>query len=527
MYRYLIIDDEKFTRLGTIAKLAPMEYVIRCVGEAANGADGLALTEELHPDIIITDMKMPGMGGEELLPLLAKKYPDIYIIVISGYQDFEYSRQAIRANAIDYILKPFGEEEIQNAVKQAILRICDDSRMENQIREGAAYKEAYAYSQDIKIIRELLENHRPIRTEFSSGRLAFMNHRHAWRFLLLHADTSLPEDEILSLLGTPDYAGRTVYLPNLHVKNVGYILLFFSAASGMEATGQYCTRLTNSLFAMLQPDVSDLICGVSALHFEQADFYEGFQEGVHALNRMQLTDQRSLLFYEEKGISSEPIRWDRTDELLFRIETGQADKTEALVTELFRWYAAMPDISILDIKISCSVLTDQIKHILSRYVEQIRKDSPDSSIHNNLNTMFRLNELQEYYLHFFVTVARSLQTENAYTDENTIKNVVTYIDRNYQKNLSVEFVASLFYMNRSYLSHAFKKQKGITFVDYLNRTRIDHAKSLLQSTDKKIYQVAAAVGYDTVRSLYRAFRKFEHTTPERFRSLSKNSRPDA
>ncbi len=90
-YRYLIIDDEKLARLGTLEKLSPISDRITCVGEAADGEEGLSLAEELHPDIIITDMKMPVMDGEKLLPLLAEKHPEIQIIVISGYRDFEYS----------------------------------------------------------------------------------------------------------------------------------------------------------------------------------------------------------------------------------------------------------------------------------------------------------------------------------------------------------------------------------------------------------------------------------------------------
>ena len=80
MYRYIVIDDEKFTRIGTIAKLEPMSDQLVCAGEASNGELGLSLIEKIHPDIVITDMKMPVLGGEQLLPIIAEKYPDIYII---------------------------------------------------------------------------------------------------------------------------------------------------------------------------------------------------------------------------------------------------------------------------------------------------------------------------------------------------------------------------------------------------------------------------------------------------------------
>lgn len=90
MYKYVIIDDELLTRKGTIEKLAPVANILQCTGEAEDGEQGLQLIEAVHPDLVITDMKMPVMDGTALLPVLAERYPEIALIVISGYQDFEY-----------------------------------------------------------------------------------------------------------------------------------------------------------------------------------------------------------------------------------------------------------------------------------------------------------------------------------------------------------------------------------------------------------------------------------------------------
>ena len=90
MYTYIVIDDESLIRKGTIKKLQPMEEQITCIGEADNGKAGIELIQEVHPDIVILDMQMPIMGGKELLPYLAENYPDMPLIVISGYRDFDY-----------------------------------------------------------------------------------------------------------------------------------------------------------------------------------------------------------------------------------------------------------------------------------------------------------------------------------------------------------------------------------------------------------------------------------------------------
>ena len=129
MYTYIVIDDESLIRKGTIKKLQPMEDRITCIGEADNGKAGIELIQEVHPDIVILDMQMPIMGGKELLPYLAENYPDMPLIVISGYRDFDYVKQAISAAAIDYILKPFSKEAIQDCISRAIERLEDSQTL--------------------------------------------------------------------------------------------------------------------------------------------------------------------------------------------------------------------------------------------------------------------------------------------------------------------------------------------------------------------------------------------------------------
>ena len=110
--------------------------------------------------------------------------------------------------------------------------------------------------------------------------------------------------------------------------------------------------------------------------------------------------------------------------------------------------------------------------------------------------------------------------ENAgfYSEKDVLENVKNYIDLHYEKDLTQEFVASLFRLNRSYLSSAFKARMGISFLDYVNLVRVSHAKELLRGTSKKMYQIAQAVGYENVKYFFRVFKKIEGITPEQYRN---------
>ena len=159
--------------------------------------------------------------------------------------------------------------------------------------------------------------------------------------------------------------------------------------------------------------------------------------------------------------------------------------------------------------------------ILKQYLNQT---SPSQSMQNIVKEMFTTEELHRYYEQFFANLSEMLKPQSVYAVDDTIERVKIYVQRNYQKNLTVEFLSSLFYLNSSYLSHLFRKTTGEKFVQYLNYVRIEKAKSLLATTDRKLYQIARAVGYDNDKYFFRVFKKLEGVTPEAYRhSVSSGS----
>lgn len=121
MTTLLIVDDEHWTRDTVKALVNQGLWGINRLDEAMNGKQAIEKIQTVCPDIIITDMKMPGMDGIGLLEVLGREYPDIPVIVLSGYQDFMYTRQAIKAKAIEYLLKPVDEDELNQALGKAIM----------------------------------------------------------------------------------------------------------------------------------------------------------------------------------------------------------------------------------------------------------------------------------------------------------------------------------------------------------------------------------------------------------------------
>jgi len=134
MYKLIIIDDEKWSR-EVVKKLIRYD-AMKCtlVGEAENGFNGYELIRALEPDIVITDMKMPGLNGVELLKKVSVEYPRIKTIVMSGFEDYTYLRQAIRSKSVEYLLKPIKEDDIN----QAILHCIDEIKRSKRVNLSAS-----------------------------------------------------------------------------------------------------------------------------------------------------------------------------------------------------------------------------------------------------------------------------------------------------------------------------------------------------------------------------------------------------
>ena len=165
MIKVLLIDDEVWTRSKIKAFGDWDKYGVTIIEEASDGVEGLRLIRQSCPQIVITDMNMPGMNGVGLLKILKEDYPEIKIIVISGYDGFEFTKQAIKSNAIDYILKPIDEKELNLAIEKCVKEISDL----NIKNDRSIYD--LAKGLDKNIIRLIMEEKKIIQMLFIEGNL--------------------------------------------------------------------------------------------------------------------------------------------------------------------------------------------------------------------------------------------------------------------------------------------------------------------------------------------------------------------
>ncbi len=518
MYTYIVVDDESIIRKGAIKKLSSISDRVTCIGEAQDGREALELIKNLNPDIIITDMNMPVMDGGALLPEITTNYPDKHIIVISGYKDFEYTKHAIKANAVDYILKPFRKEDLIASVENAIRLIENSTLMQKQLVSNKAEKEYAQYEYDISMLKNSILGYHTTEVRLTSEKLNFINDTHNLVLVTLHSQSPLAEDNLQNFLKENGFGDLALYLQHIHNQNLGFMILFIPQRSAL-GTRDLCSQVVRSLSSLFAGNHTVVSYGISESHGSLTALHDAFIETVKALNYMGITEQGKTYFYHEIPLNTTLIiDWKRSEELMFRIEAGMTEEISLLLDDLFRYIAGLPLCSLYDAKNYLFSLADRTKLIMTRYFDQVDPNSVNSSVQNILNTMFSINEIKQYYLQFFTNISKILAEKSVYATDNSIEKMKIYIERNYQKALTIEFISSLLYMNRSYLSHLFKEKTGDTFINYLNSVRLLKAKQLLRETDKKLYSIAKAVGYDNVKYFFRVFKRYEKMTPEQYRS---------
>ena len=152
-YRILLVDDEEEVRKGILRKMDWEKLGFQVAGDAENGEEALEKIEQLKPDVVMTDIRMPYMDGLTLTARIRQKYPSMKVLIFSGYDDFEYAQQAIKLNVAEYILKPVNVEElteILNRVRENLDEEIEQRRDINLLRER--------YRSSLPIIREIFLN---------------------------------------------------------------------------------------------------------------------------------------------------------------------------------------------------------------------------------------------------------------------------------------------------------------------------------------------------------------------------------
>ena len=536
MLKVLIADDEQLI-CSMINKMIDWEgRDLAFAGMANNGLDVLAQIREVHPDIVITDIRMPGLTGLELIEEAMKIDDSLDFIIISGYKNFDYAHQALTMGVRHYLLKPIDRTELMETLDRIIeeRRKTAASRRENE----AFAKQQESYRQEARqhFLNSILQDSGMETAEGTvqnSGseekRLAF--HKGGYRAFFVKLDSTEEgevEPGLLEILRTLVEKEETDHWHCEHITTLvkSGIISVINAPAGakqehpkdMETLFTKCRRETDKFTGY------SVTIGVGAEKYRIQDTRITIDEATIAVKYRIRAGLARVIHYEDLKRVDDDITsvfgQDHRNGNRRAVEALDAAAVQDDVQILYEQLCRQPDYSPLKLFRLIKTFTEIIREtweenavegqIISEFEYAVEELMDRSTTEARL--IQRFQDAVEY------SFRKVLETRRQ-SGSASIREAKQYLAEHYRENPSLEDVADRVGMSPTYLSAMFKKEVGIGFSDYLIQLRCEEAKRLIRTTQEPLASVAEAVGYQDAKYFSRIFRKTVGIKPSEYRKL--------
>lgn len=536
MLKVFLVEDESVIRDGLKDNIPWEQYGFSFVGEAADGEMALPLIRKARPDVLITDIKMPFMDGLSLSRIVSKEFPKMKIIIISGYDDFEYARQAIEVGVDQFLLKPI----TRLTLKKTLMELRDKIEQERDKNDyQIQYQtEMHVYEQFSRrrFMEKVLTGELPVKEIYEeAAKLSLEITAPCYNLLLFYLQEKDPDfsgermdefmrsqDEVLLyFLRHPEYLlfrwnassygvlirGEKPQIGEFTEKGLAHIRDFCMRQERLEwyvAAGSPVERLS------LLPECYRQVNHYFAYRFIMPD--------LHVLSEVTLEDYINA--QEEQNIDSvdpatmaqEVIRdfleHGNGSEIHDFVESYLQSIRKALKSRMFRAYV------VLNIRFTTIAYVESLGASKEEYMDKIGDYAQEMNIETD--------EVPAYFINMLQAAFEIREKANSRQNKKMISRALAYIDENYMHDgLSLNTVAAEAEVSANYLSAVFSQSMDKTFVEYVTEKRMENAKKLLKSTDLSSGEIAARVGYKDAHYFSFVFRKTQGMTPREYRAGSR------
>lgn len=529
MYKAMIVDDESFIVEGLKVLIDWNNMGFDICDVAYDGLSALSKILELKPHLVITDIKMPTITGLELMGKVKAVLPKTQFLILSGYRDFEFAKEAIVKDAKGYLLKPVNKEELLELLRQAK---SDIESMEYTEFEIAHLQKKLAESMPV-----LKEKHL---WEIVNG---YYNQKNdiIQRFEFLGIDSSFAQYVICLLeLGDPNdnvaekqlmfFAVRSIVEEIISGNNdiimfdshSNRICIIFTFMSDEKIPDEQLTETLNQIIAAVENYLKiKVFIGKSNTYRDIEKMSVAYKECEKALKARLVFPYDTIISIEQINLDefkfAYPVKLE--SDMLSLLELGEMKAIEKF-DEILRMMLnshCLPDY----IYYSCiNIISDIIKLIIPMGIPAELILGPQEIKIEKILELRSIEELKLYVASIIEKAITQINKKRRKKIHSFINEVVQYIDNNYAENLTLEALAGKFHINSCYLSQLFKKETGRTFLEYLTYIRLTEAKRLLLNTDYKVYEIAAMVGYSSQRYFSDLFEKNMGCKPTVFKKES-------
>ncbi len=538
MIKLLIADDEQIILDGIKDSIDWKSLNINVIGTATNGVDALETTKTHCPDILITDIKMPGLNGLELIKEINKLNRGIRVILISAYEQFDFAQQAISLGALSYITKPLKKQKIV----EEVLKARDSILAERQGAENLNRLEEL-YRENLPIIREHYLNN------LIMGRTGpgpdFINQAGIYGITLDEAETGVfvfKIDNTEENTPTEGFEKSTQiihlrisqmirdHLPDCYKRavfqsyNNELVVIYNPSASRADTIKDITVCAEEIKNGLRRGSGISVSAGVGRLYPSLNDAALSYQEALKALNYRLVYGNNAVLYigYVEMKEWKHTYLFSNLNEVLTNIQnvlwTGKSDEVMKLIDRIMSGMLNCKGIPYHYVQqVYCQLLSVLLRTIYEMNIMPEELYGTSIHLYEELFKRRTFEEADVWYRDLIVRACTAINAKKALKTSNVIANAIAYIKKNCSRDLSLSEVADQVNLNPSYFSRLFKEETGSQFVEYVRIAKMDLAKDLLKNTNKKIYEICEDLGYVNVQYFSTVFRNTVGMTPYEYK----------
>lgn len=504
MYQMMIIDDETIVREG-LKKLLPWEeYRFQICAEGIDGIDGYEKVMKYKPDLVLVDIKMPGMDGLELIRKTREEGFQGEFIILTGYSDFQFAKLAISYGVREYLLKPIDEDELSIHLQ----KVSEEFDKKKNLAEYYSLNELKARQDLIRCLLLYIEDKEELRKQFKRYHVNFEYDT----FCVAMLCNCNPADN--GLVEYPSEEKLAIMISGLHaVESVCIEDKWIIICKG--ETYHECAqklRANNRKLKKIFGEEYFIAIGHNVIHWE--DLHYSYEAA-------KLLTEYQYVFRDDEYITIKALEASETlpsvnvvDSLSDLIEVGDSEGIKSALDE-FGVFCKKTLMKESEVKIFMTHHLYQLKATLEEQYEEKKNQFPDYELlMDHIRSSTALGQLLSFIQIYCNKISSIIALSGS---NNVIKRLNAYLEKNYSKDIKLETLAKIFNYNSAYLGKIFKKEMGESFNNVLDKIRIENAKKLLIETDLKVYQVSERVGYSNIDYFYSKFKRYVGISPKEFK----------
>lgn len=536
MLKVFLVEDEVVMRDGIKHHIDWEKEGFTFVGEASDGELAFPMIQKTQPDILITDIKMPFMDGLELSRLVKKEQPNIKIVILSGFDEFQFAKEAIEIGVTDYILKPVTSGQLVEKLHGIGIKIQEERRNEQSLHAVIDEKESLRQEQR-HLFRKLVEGRASMSDILEQGQRLQMNLiAECYEIVLFqmrpkHVDRTLSETYSEQMVEA--YSEIDAYVAQREdiqvYEQLGEVLAFLLLSSSEEDNNLLQSSLLEKI-ANISEKYKDMIyfVGVGLPQNHIREIWYSYEQANSVFSHRFMESQSRIYFYhvehkapEEDMIRIQDLDVGKLDRKVLKnfLRTGTRKELDSFLSEYFQ---SLGEDNLKSTFFRQYIVTDVYFTVVALLEEEHMEDEAINRICGSMTdgakALGNLEQTRSYMHDLLARVLDQHETMSQKKYADLIAAAQEYIQLYYNdETISLNKVAAYVNVSPNYFSTVFRQETGETFIECLTKVRMVHAKELLRTTKRKTSDIGYEVGYKDPHYFSSLFKRMEGVTPKEYR----------